>query len=641
MNNHTIIKWILITALTLLSLKSYAQINPDSTYYKRLYYLCNAWGHVKYYNTEIAKGIFNWDNELLTAINGSKNAASNETFNETIETMINNVGEMGISSVALPNVPDSLNNNLDLSWIYDPIFSETVSAILDTITRRFKPQSNIYVGEAWAGGNPTFDNDDLYYSGTSYPSEYKRLLALFRYWNIIHYFYPYKNIMDQHWDMTLVEFIPLIVEADNALSYHLTFKELTTRINDSHAFFYSSTFGDWNGNYYPPFQVRFIENETVITKVVESETEVTVGDVIKEIDGHNIYELRNSLRKYAHGSNDGIIERTLNSFILWGNSGSFNIKVDNGSEIYTETLTRNSLNYDLLNKKNRPIWTKVTAGNSCYVGIVDMGQLEKEEVIQMFDDLWDTEAIIFDIRNYPNGTLWSIVNYLYPGPINNANFTRPDITYPGRLIWDKAYIGSGTANPYSGKIVILFDERTQSQAEYTIMGLEQFPDATKIGSTTSGADGNVAKIYLPGNIVTYATFLGVFYPDYTPTQRVGIIPDIEVNTTISGIRNRIDEVMHYALNLLNCYLISVNELYDTEIIKLYPNPVSHFLKYELSENQSATISFEIIDIQGRKLKTMDKNTPTGEIDFSNLNSGVYILRLITNKNIMTKRIIKN
>lgn len=641
MNNSTIVKWVLFSILTIVLLNSSAQTPSDSTYYKRLYYLCKVWGHAKYYHTEIAAGKINWDNELFTAVNGVENATSNSEYNEVIETMIDNAGIMGTSSAWLPNVLDSINNNPDLSWIYNPVFSETVSVLLDTIKQKFRPQNSVYLDEAWAGGNPTFNDDTLYYSGLSCPTEEMRILAIFRYWNIIHYFYPYKDIMDQHWDTTLVEFIPKIVEADNAVSYNLAFKEFTTRLNDSHAYYSSSTYWDWHGNYYPPFQLRFIENETVISKVLNGNIPVSIGDVIKEIDGHNIYELRDSLRRFAHGSNDVIIEKTLNSFISWGNFGSFQIKLDNGSEIYTETLTRNSENYGLLSNNNNQIWKIVTANNSCNVGIVDMGLLQVSQIAQMFNDLWNTDAIVFDIRSYPNGTLWNIVSYLYPTIINVANFTTPDITYPGRLYWQHEYIGGGTVNPYSGKVIILFDERTQSQAEFTCMGLEQFPDAIKIGSTTSGADGNIAKIYLPGNIVTYATFLGTFYPDYTPTQRVGILPDIEVHPTVSGIRNGIDEVMNYALNLLGCNLSGTKKMDNTPKITIYPNPVSNSLHYELTQSDPGnTVLFEIIDIRGRKLKTIVKNSLSGEIDISELKSGVYILKIISNKTILTKIIIK-
>ena len=41
--------------------------------------------------------------------------------------------------------------------------------------------------------------------------------------------------------------------------------------------------------------------------------------------------------------------------------------------------------------------------------------------------------------------------------------------------------------------------------------------------------------------------IGIFYPDKRPTQRVGIIPDIEVKPTIAGIREGRDELLEAAL----------------------------------------------------------------------------------------------
>ena len=41
--------------------------------------------------------------------------------------------------------------------------------------------------------------------------------------------------------------------------------------------------------------------------------------------------------------------------------------------------------------------------------------------------------------------------------------------------------------------------------------------------------------------------MGVFYPDKKPTQRVGIIPDIEVKPTLAGIRAGRDKVLEEAL----------------------------------------------------------------------------------------------
>jgi len=37
--------------------------------------------------------------------------------------------------------------------------------------------------------------------------------------------------------------------------------------------------------------------------------------------------------------------------------------------------------------------------------------------------------------------------------------------------------------------------------------------------------------------------LGIIYPDGTPTQRIGIVPDVVVTLTISGIQTSAEEVL--------------------------------------------------------------------------------------------------
>ena len=41
--------------------------------------------------------------------------------------------------------------------------------------------------------------------------------------------------------------------------------------------------------------------------------------------------------------------------------------------------------------------------------------------------------------------------------------------------------------------------------------------------------------------------IGVFYPNEKPTQRIGIVPNVEVKPTIEGIRAGRDEVLEEAL----------------------------------------------------------------------------------------------
>ena len=42
-----------------------------------------------------------------------------------------------------------------------------------------------------------------------------------------------------------------------------------------------------------------------------------------------------------------------------------------------------------------------------------------------------------------------------------------------------------------------------------------------------------------------------YYPDKSETQQIGILPDIEVKSTIQGIRQGRDEVLEAAIKYLN------------------------------------------------------------------------------------------
>jgi C-terminal processing protease CtpA/Prc len=44
--------------------------------------------------------------------------------------------------------------------------------------------------------------------------------------------------------------------------------------------------------------------------------------------------------------------------------------------------------------------------------------------------------------------------------------------------------------------------------------------------------------------------IGVYYPDGTETQRIGIVPDIEVKPTIQGVKDKRDELLEMAIKII-------------------------------------------------------------------------------------------
>lgn len=156
----------------------------------------------------------------------------------------------------------------------------------------------------------------------------------------------------------------------------------------------------------------------------------------------------------------------------------------------------------------------------------------------------DAEVLVIDIRSYPNEfVVFALGQHLVSEPTPFARFTRGDLSNPGAFVMGPPVSLQPAEPHFDGRVVILVDEVSVSQAEYTTMAFRAAPDAIVVGSTTAGADGNVSPIPLPGGLRSMISGIGVYYPDGTPTQRIGIVPDVVVRPTIEGVRAGRDEVL--------------------------------------------------------------------------------------------------
>jgi hypothetical protein len=185
------------------------------------------------------------------------------------------------------------------------------------------------------------------------------------------------------------------------------------------------------------------------------------------------------------------------------------------------------------------------------VAYVKLSSIKAVDLPAYFDKAKDTKGIIVDIRNYPSEFMpFAMGAYLATRSTPFVTFTFADLANPGAFSFgDGPLVERGSVH-YGGKVIILVDETSQSQAEYTAMALMAMPNSVVVGSTTAGADGNVSSIPLPGQLNTMISGLGVFYPDHRPTQRVGIVPNVVVRPTIQGIAAGRDEVLDTATRLI-------------------------------------------------------------------------------------------
>ena len=91
------------------------------------------------------------------------------------------------------------------------------------------------------------------------------------------------------------------------------------------------------------------------------------------------------------------------------------------------------------------------------------------------------------------------------------------------------------------------NEKSISHSEFTAMTLMVAPKTTIIGSQTAGTDGRNYRFQIIKGLWTSFTTYGVFYPNKKEVQRIGIVPDIEVKSSILGIQQGKDEILDRAI----------------------------------------------------------------------------------------------
>ena len=195
------------------------------------------------------------------------------------------------------------------------------------------------------------------------------------------------------------------------------------------------------------------------------------------------------------------------------------------------------------------------------IGYVDLDCLTTNQVDAMFEEFKDTNSIIFDLRNYPQGTAWAIAPRLnVKGARNGALYHRQlldgFLEVDDDHLQDNGRVSFHQPLPktdkwkYKGKTVTLIDERAISQSEHTGLYFEAACDTTFIGSPTAGTNGDVTNFTLPGGLSVWFTGHDVRHADGRQLQRIGLVLHIEVRPTIAGVRENKDEVFERALKFL-------------------------------------------------------------------------------------------
>jgi len=518
-----------------------------------LYQLGLIWGFLKYYHPKIASGDLNWDYELFRIITKLISSQNAEERDALLENWISDLGDFD------PKETEIIDSDVklwpDLDWINTSGYSSGLLRELEKVTNALRDGDHYYVSFGGNVGNPDFS--EKAYAGMDYPDAGFRMLALFRYWNIIQYCFPYKNLIEEDWKGVLKEFIPKMNAAGNELDYKLSCLELIARVNDTHANIWGneSKLNKFWGVYFAPLKITFIEEKAVITgyynETLGKESGLRPGDIIEMVDKEPVSEIVKRQLKYTAASNYPTQLRDIARRLLRTNDTTINIEYTRDTETVGHTI-------DVYTPDILDIYNRGQEQDTCFklineeIAYLNNGSLKREHIPTIWKEIKNAKGLIIDIRNYPSDfPIYELSANLMQDSIPFVKFSRGSTVTPGLFTFTKTLnAGADNNEDYKGKVIILVNELTQSSAEFHAMAYRVHPNAMVIGSSTAGADGNMSWFTLPGNINTGISGIGVYYPDGKETQRVGIVPDMIVTPTIESVKQDRDLVLEKAIDLI-------------------------------------------------------------------------------------------
>lgn len=531
--------------------ESVEKINLTKQQEEKLYKLCKVWGFVKYYHPKVALGQLDWDEELFKILPEVLHSKDNNQTDKVIYKWINNLGVLENCEENSKNT-EQVKLNANTGWIKDTQFiSNYLSNLLLKIESTERTGKHYYI-ETDKFDVPVFKNEKMY-EKMDY-SDYKmKLLSLFRFWNIIEYFCPNRHIIDENWDSVLKEFIPKMVNGKGELEYTLNLFELVGKIQDGHSMVgkFSNEVSEFFGNKLPPFAIDFIEGKVVVTETIENvpNSNIKIGDVILKLDEKDMKDVIKEKAKYFPPTSTNYNNGILKYFLLRTNKDSINLTIERDGNIRVEKVVF-SMEYFKAPKQREKKPSHSLKDNILYIA---PGYLEKGEINNIMDKYVNTKGIIVDLRQYPSDDLTiRLPKYLMDKQVEFVKFSKVNLKKPGEFVFtNNSKIGSDNPEHYKGKVILLINEETVSHGEYTAMALRKAPKATVVGNNSAGADGNAVYFMLPGRVPISMSGIGVYYPDGTETQKIGIVPDVKVIQTIKGFREGRDEIIEKAIEIIN------------------------------------------------------------------------------------------
>lgn len=539
------------------------------------------WNFVKYYHPDLASGKIDADSLFLVNI---EKVRPKQNFNEIITLVTQNLNTQFSSPPIIDNNKDILSVNQNFDWFQKnkKITAENKNLLNNIYKNRFD------YGLLPKGKSVSDEKEYPFPKEENLPLKY-RLLTMAKIQGTVDYLFPHKYLMDKNFDSYFNILLDEAVQSSTRKDFERVLAKVVSQFQDSHAFsFYRQlNYKDgilFNVSYYSPFDFQIVGDHLLVTHLIFPEicnkAGIKTGDKITEINGKKVSEIIKEKARLLSVSNHQKLLYVLSTYeynLIWpDNLPKKTLAVRSGSKKFSTEIelinatdkSQVSALVNYINHKNRTIENRRLDNKDIAYFKTDatmhfMENVDDDKLDAKMDSILENasrkKAIVFDMRGYPDwgGFIFHYV-YKYFSPVENYfyKYYEPNLKNLGTFnLRDPKYnypeIENKTTHSYSGKVFILVNPDTRSASEWYSMSLQKiFPQSITIGQQTSGADGDVVKINLPGDYLLEFTGNGIFYPDNSQTQQKGIRINELIKYTDQDILDNRDLEFERVLNSL-------------------------------------------------------------------------------------------
>lgn len=539
-------------------IKSFVDTTLTPLKIARLEKLGALWGFLKYHHPRIKDGEIDMDYEFLFMIHNLQHIESEAAFNDFLNDWIASLGT---------DFPPAQDPKIDTAGyvagpFYGKLFDSTyfpksINQKLKIILSEAAKSDYSYYSTISDIGNAKFLNEFPHLMSKYETPLPLRILCLFRIWNVVQYYYPYRYLIED-WDDILKEFIPEFVGAATAQAYKLTILKLICRLHDSHARIYNEAiYAEIAGENMLPFKLAFIQNHLIVIQLLDGyKGAVAVGDEIVFIRDSSVTDLISKYTPLTAGSNSPAQLRDMvYKFLVRSPFKESKLVFQRDQSCFSEIIymIKNDKYFELISHNEGQFQT-LSDGLNNGVFYLRADHVSSSLISSLQSKIDSVKNLVVDLRHVPSdqksfNLLYYLINWIAESKRPFAITSKTDNKRPGVFLHtDTSYVGVTQAQQhYLNRITVIVNSSVQSSAEFLTMAFQSLPNCITLGETTAGTDGNISMLTLPGNYYIAFTGLGVYYPDGKQTQQIGLKIDTFVNQTANEIRKGIDAQLNNAI----------------------------------------------------------------------------------------------